>query len=322
MMTIEKLDELRETANLLLEVKRERERAAEAGEVPSLFQRDAARARYAVAKGAVESALAEWWAQGCKNPPMGATDDVVTLTKAEFDALLTYDTSLPTGTTVGKRWKRVIGDVWWMGEYVAHADPGVTGIRWSKIRVNMGHYTVRPRAPRPAPAVDPSPDGALNTLARSAAKLLRDVARLGLMQGGEQYPNALCCIDAAAVLENAAEAALHPREEKPGAWSMQDNPNYTVVAGDTLYGIAKKFGVTYGSANTYSEGAAFLARMNFIPNPDKIRPGLRILLPRDIAIDGALEAMWAETARSEAARADAAEATLAAVRAALTRGEG
>jgi len=66
---------------------------------------------------------------------------VVELSDAEFDALPEYSCSLPTGTTIGKRWKR--GEPygqptrWLLGEYVEHADPGKVGIRWSRIAVAM-----------------------------------------------------------------------------------------------------------------------------------------------------------------------------------------
>lgn len=66
MMTIEKLDELREAANKLLEEKRR----VEGGFVLDPFIRDAARARYRVAVGAATDAVMEWVAQGCKAPPV------------------------------------------------------------------------------------------------------------------------------------------------------------------------------------------------------------------------------------------------------------
>ncbi len=45
--------------------------------------------------------------------------NTVTLTKSEFDELGEYSHSLPTGTTIGKRWKaKLQGPAnWWMGEY-------------------------------------------------------------------------------------------------------------------------------------------------------------------------------------------------------------
>lgn len=64
----------------------------------------------------------------------------VKMSIAEFDALLEYSTTLPTGTTIGKKWKRHIlsglnrGE-WWLGEYVAdpQGDPKMVGITWKKI---------------------------------------------------------------------------------------------------------------------------------------------------------------------------------------------
>lgn len=78
---------------------------------------------------------------------------VVTLTSSEFAALAEYSRTLPTGTTIGKRWRRkAVGpvahldfwngtpvqepDVWWMGEYVEHEQPDTVGIRWSRIEVS------------------------------------------------------------------------------------------------------------------------------------------------------------------------------------------
>lgn len=81
----------------------------------------------------------------------------IELTKAEFDELGEYSgCSLPTGTSIGKRWKRnedaygprssislaeeKMGDVfpdWWMGEYYELNPPvkDTVGIRWKKIRL-------------------------------------------------------------------------------------------------------------------------------------------------------------------------------------------
>lgn len=65
------------------------------------------------------------------------------LTTDEFEALLEYSTTLPTGTTVGKSWKRrmIIGPfrgAWWACEYVEHEDPRLIGIDTYTIYVN-GH---------------------------------------------------------------------------------------------------------------------------------------------------------------------------------------
>jgi hypothetical protein len=76
---------------------------------------------------------------------------VVELTQRELDELLEYSCSLPTGKTIGKRWKRnilaynpnpaahaegaIIGPEWVMGEYIEDKDPEMIGIRWSRIKV-------------------------------------------------------------------------------------------------------------------------------------------------------------------------------------------
>lgn len=73
-----------------------------------------------------------------------------TLTKEQFAELLEYSASLPTGTSIGKRWKRRVparGEPceWFMGEYVEPTEKDraeaaargteCVGIRWTKIAV-------------------------------------------------------------------------------------------------------------------------------------------------------------------------------------------
>lgn len=89
---------------------------------------------------------------GAKPHPSEAADAIsaqveavaeVVLTQAQFDALGEYSRTLPTGTTVGKRWKRRVrfpdrdDDVWYMGEYVPCDIPGSVGIAWKRIRVEQ-----------------------------------------------------------------------------------------------------------------------------------------------------------------------------------------
>lgn len=71
--------------------------------------------------------------------------------RADFDALPEYSSSLPTGTTIGKRWKRRepygqipgVDPIWFMGEYYelpegARTDRRgreVVGVRWRRLHV-------------------------------------------------------------------------------------------------------------------------------------------------------------------------------------------
>lgn len=65
----------------------------------------------------------------------------VLLSEDELKELLEYSCSLPTGTTIGKRWKcddskykRPDSEPnWWVGEYVEHPDPEMVGIEWSRV---------------------------------------------------------------------------------------------------------------------------------------------------------------------------------------------
>lgn len=77
--------------------------------------------------------------------------NVVTMTRAELEALKRevgeYSCSLPTGTTIGKRWVRDSGAYfygyidperrWMIGEYIPdpRGDPKMVGIRWSRVHL-------------------------------------------------------------------------------------------------------------------------------------------------------------------------------------------
>lgn len=61
-----------------------------------------------------------------------------TMSRADFNALLEYSTSLPTGTTIGKKWKRQCPHGTWVtGEYVPDPEPKMVGIKWRRVVVVM-----------------------------------------------------------------------------------------------------------------------------------------------------------------------------------------
>lgn len=67
--------------------------------------------------------------------------DVAVMSWEEFHQLLEYSASLPTGTTIGKKWRCRRGGRWWLGTYVEEADPkfkklGYVGIRWYRICID------------------------------------------------------------------------------------------------------------------------------------------------------------------------------------------
>lgn len=63
------------------------------------------------------------------------------LTREQFNELPEYSRSIPTGTTIGKRWRREhqwyengeLKSRWWVGEYIVDPDPTMVGIKWYKV---------------------------------------------------------------------------------------------------------------------------------------------------------------------------------------------
>jgi len=78
-------------------------------------------------------------------------DSTALMDQAMLDALPEYSCSIPTGTTIGKRWKRgwcrcvadkirnfgtcKIHNAWKMGEYKTSEEPGWVDIQWREIIV-------------------------------------------------------------------------------------------------------------------------------------------------------------------------------------------
>lgn len=63
--------------------------------------------------------------------------EVERISRAAFDKLLDYSATLPTGTTIGFRWRRQLADRSWLtGEYVKSDQPGHVGIKWRRAVIN------------------------------------------------------------------------------------------------------------------------------------------------------------------------------------------
>lgn len=65
----------------------------------------------------------------------------IVISRAELFTIREYSCSIPTGTVIGKRWRRdvhafrrratpVDRHEWQIGEYIEHSDPGKVGIKW------------------------------------------------------------------------------------------------------------------------------------------------------------------------------------------------
>ena len=60
----------------------------------------------------------------------------VLMSRKELEALPEYSRSLPTSTTIGKKWRRrVPGNGWLLGEYAVDPWPGMVAVHWSEIIV-------------------------------------------------------------------------------------------------------------------------------------------------------------------------------------------
>jgi hypothetical protein len=57
----------------------------------------------------------------------------VVLADDQVAELLEYSRSLPTGTTIGKRWRREVFGERWLGEYVDIGVPDRVGIKWAPL---------------------------------------------------------------------------------------------------------------------------------------------------------------------------------------------
>lgn len=70
---------------------------------------------------------------------MGTVDDrpTVFVSKADFDSLMDYSCSIPTGTTNGKWWKREAprgSGNWLLGVYGPDENPKMVKIHWRRLR--------------------------------------------------------------------------------------------------------------------------------------------------------------------------------------------
>lgn len=79
------------------------------------------------------------WRQKRAGLLMLLDDDSAIMTRREFDDLDNYSCTIPSGTFVGKIWKR--GEPyrdpsqWFLGEYTSHEDPDTIGIKWRRIYI-------------------------------------------------------------------------------------------------------------------------------------------------------------------------------------------
>lgn len=65
----------------------------------------------------------------------GAGWEYLVMSNEELMKLPEYSCSVPTGTTIGKRWRRwTIEGTWIVGEYAVDPDPKMVQIRWYKTR--------------------------------------------------------------------------------------------------------------------------------------------------------------------------------------------
>lgn len=100
---------------------------------------------YLTREAALEVELMHFWELLPELPKKREGSElVVYMNEREFKELLEYSHTLPTGTEIGKKWKRRVppdgpGGTWFLGEYVEDVEPyksqGSVGIKWSVIEV-------------------------------------------------------------------------------------------------------------------------------------------------------------------------------------------
>lgn len=99
--------------------------------------------------------------------------ELIPLFSWELESMGEYSCSIPTGTTIGKKWKcnrnayrsqvgqtepkelqfysqQMLGPLppdWWVGEYVEDPDPKMVGIVWRKVIILEGPYPRNWRRP-------------------------------------------------------------------------------------------------------------------------------------------------------------------------------
>ena len=70
---------------------------------------------------------------------MALREEHIALTPEAFKVLKEYSSSIPTGTTIGKQWKKNTHAFtgkeaeWYLCEYVPHENPDLVGIDYKKI---------------------------------------------------------------------------------------------------------------------------------------------------------------------------------------------
>lgn len=78
--------------------------------------------------------------------------EALVLTCEQLMALPEYSTSVPTGQTIGKRWRRWTSGGWIVGEYQLDPDPKFVQIKWYKTRTPE-QWHKSPHALIPYPSV-------------------------------------------------------------------------------------------------------------------------------------------------------------------------
>ena len=72
----------------------------------------------------------------------------VLLSREDFDALPEYSCTLPTGVTIGKRWKRrepygaePANAAWFLGTYIDVGEKDAAGVEWRRIKIETPRQT-------------------------------------------------------------------------------------------------------------------------------------------------------------------------------------
>ena len=143
------------------------------------------------------------------------------------------------------------------------------GVAAAQTQVNELEAKVNHTPAAPEGSAEPVVDDATQQQAERDAEAMRNIEAMQAKAAEEKAAAEAQAAEQAAAEQAQAEAAAAPAEELSAPAPEPELRTYTVVKGDNLTKIGKKFGVSWKS----------IAELNGISNPDLIHPGQVFKIP-------------------------------------------